>query len=202
MPDKYPNFSALAQREVRDRDFSVRRKQRLGANAIVAPHGGGIEPGTSELAEAIAGDDLSFYAFEGTKLHGNRDLHITSTRFDEPEFLELIANLPICITVHGEGSSKEAVFMGGLNGKIASQIRASLESSGFKVEIHDNKNLQGIEQANICNRGTTGRGVQLELSEGLRRTFFEGLARKGRKVTKDPFRRFVAAVRKGIVEAV
>ena len=32
---------------------------------IIAPHGGGIEPGTSELAIAIAGEELSFAVFEG-----------------------------------------------------------------------------------------------------------------------------------------
>jgi phage replication-related protein YjqB (UPF0714/DUF867 family) len=201
MPDRYSNFSALAQVEVRDRDFSVRHKQRRGANAIIAPHGGGIEPGTSELAEAIADDDLSFYTFEGKKPRGNSDLHITSTRFDEPECLALLAKSPICITVHGEGSSKEVIFMGGLDNIMACRIRISLQRHRFRVEVHNNKNLKGTEQVNICNRGTTGRGVQLELSEGLRQTFFENLTRKGREVKEEPFHRFVAAVREAIVEA-
>jgi phage replication-related protein YjqB (UPF0714/DUF867 family) len=52
--------------------------------AVIAPHGGGIEPGTSELATAIAGDDFSLYLFEGLKSAGNGELHITSTNFDEP----------------------------------------------------------------------------------------------------------------------
>jgi poly-gamma-glutamate hydrolase-like protein len=60
--------------------------------ALVAPHGGGIEPGTSELADAIAASDLSFYTFEGLKPSGNTDLHITSTRFDEPMCLTLLAS--------------------------------------------------------------------------------------------------------------
>jgi phage replication-related protein YjqB (UPF0714/DUF867 family) len=46
------------------------------ALAILAPHGGGIEPGTSELAEAVAGEGLSFYAFEGLKRSGNAVLHV------------------------------------------------------------------------------------------------------------------------------
>jgi phage replication-related protein YjqB (UPF0714/DUF867 family) len=201
MPDRYCNFSALAQKEVRDRDFSIRHKYRPGANAIVAPHGGGIEPGTSELAEAIAGEDLSFYAFEGKKPRRNCDLHITSARFDEPECLELLANSPICITVHGERSPEQVVFIGGLDKIMASRICTSLRRREFDVKIHDNKNLQGIEQANICNRGMMGRGVQLELGEGLRRTFFENLTRKGRKVKKERFHLFVAAVREAIVKA-
>jgi phage replication-related protein YjqB (UPF0714/DUF867 family) len=72
----------------------------------VAPHGGGIEPGTSELADAIAGSDLSFYTFEGLKSSGNTDLHITSTRFDEPMCLTLLASSSVVVTLHGEHSTK------------------------------------------------------------------------------------------------
>ena len=32
--------------------------------------------------------------------------------------------------------------------------------------------------ANICNRGQSGRGCQLEISKGLRLTLFEGLGRR------------------------
>jgi Poly-gamma-glutamate hydrolase len=74
--------------------------------ALVAPHGGGIEPGTSELADAIAGSDLSFYTFEGLKSSGNTDLHITSTRFDEPMCLTLLASSSVVVTLHGEHSTK------------------------------------------------------------------------------------------------
>ena len=77
-------------------NFSVRYKDRDSAYAIIAPHGGGIEPGTTELAEAIARNDFSFYTFEGKKRTSNRDLHLTATRFDEPDFFgasQEVANL-------------------------------------------------------------------------------------------------------------
>jgi len=199
MPDKYSNFADLARMEVGN--FSFRHKHRRGANTIIAPHGGGIEPGTSELAEAIARDDFSLYTFDGKKTSGNGDLHLKRTRFDEPECLELLAKSPTCIAIHGEGSAKEVVFLGGLDHVAADRIRVSLESRGFKVDIHENPRLQGTDPANICNRGTTGCGVQLELSEGLRRTFFEKLTpRKGREVKTERFFQFVAALREAILE--
>jgi phage replication-related protein YjqB (UPF0714/DUF867 family) len=34
-------------------------------SAPVAPHSGGIEPGTSEVADAVASDEFGFYAIEG-----------------------------------------------------------------------------------------------------------------------------------------
>jgi phage replication-related protein YjqB (UPF0714/DUF867 family) len=41
--------------------------------AVVALHGGGIEPGSSEIANDIAGEESSFYAFEGLKAPDNTD---------------------------------------------------------------------------------------------------------------------------------
>jgi phage replication-related protein YjqB (UPF0714/DUF867 family) len=55
MPDKYKSFSELNEKEKRDLDFCIRLQERIGTTAVIAPHGGGIEPGTSEIAEAVAG---------------------------------------------------------------------------------------------------------------------------------------------------
>jgi phage replication-related protein YjqB (UPF0714/DUF867 family) len=84
----------------------VRLRKRDGVAALIAPHGGGIEPGTSEVADAIAATDFSFYAFEGIKADGNRrDLHITSRRFDEPRCVDLVKASPQVISIHGEDSN-------------------------------------------------------------------------------------------------
>src|SRR5918912_1062843 len=79
MADKYPNFEVLSRNETSGIDFRILVRQAAAAFAIVAPHGGGIEPGTSEIADAIAAEEFSFYAFEGLKSSGNGVLHITST---------------------------------------------------------------------------------------------------------------------------
>ncbi len=54
MTDKYPNFATLEQHERSGIDYCVLVRREEPAFAIVAPHGGGIEPGTSEIADAIA----------------------------------------------------------------------------------------------------------------------------------------------------
>ena len=90
MKDKYDSFSQLAKSETKGQDYRVCLVDRDSTTAVIAPHGGGIELGTSEVAEAIAADDFSFYAFEGIKSAGNRDLHITSTQFDEPACVALV----------------------------------------------------------------------------------------------------------------
>jgi phage replication-related protein YjqB (UPF0714/DUF867 family) len=196
--DRYDSFDDLRKHAVEGRDFQIRTTTRPGQVAVIAPHGGAIEPGTSELAEAIAGTAFSFYAFEGTQPSDNRDLHITSTRFREPRCEALVAASPLVITIHGEDSEDEAVFIGGLAGEALRAVRESLEAAGFSVERHANPALQGESRDNICNRGSRREGVQLELSSGLRSTFFEGLTRRGRRKTTDRFAAFVEAVRNGV----
>jgi phage replication-related protein YjqB (UPF0714/DUF867 family) len=65
MLDQYTNFQQLARAHMIGVDFEIRLREVPGAILVLAPHGGAIEPGTSEIANAIAGKDYSFYAFIG-----------------------------------------------------------------------------------------------------------------------------------------
>lgn len=199
MQDRYKNFFWSLPKEKEGTDFLVRWRECPDAVVIVAPHGGGIEPGTSELAEAIAGDDFSFYAFDGIKETGNAVLHITSAGFDEPHCVALVTASPRVVTIHGEDSEAAVVFLGGLDKELGSRIRASLQADGFTVKTHNSPNLQGTDTGNISNRGLSGRGVQLELSSGSRESFFQSLTRSGRQRRTEQFSKFVNAVRRGIM---
>ncbi|ABI57137.1 poly-gamma-glutamate hydrolase family protein [Alkalilimnicola ehrlichii MLHE-1] len=200
--DRYSNFKALKAEQTEGRDFRVQVAVRdEAAVAVIAPHGGAIEPGTSELAFAIAGEQFSFAIFEGTKVAKNRDLHITSTNFDEPRCVEVVARSRTAVAIHGENSPGETVFAGGADALLRSQISEALAEAGFTVRKHENPNLQGTSRANICNRGTSGAGVQLELSRGLRSTLFESLNKAGRARQTDVFYKFVDAVRQGLIRA-
>jgi phage replication-related protein YjqB (UPF0714/DUF867 family) len=199
MPDKYPNFEELSQNETSGIDFGIALRRARDAFAIVAPHGGGIEAGTSEIADAIADEDFSFYAFEGLKSSGNADLHITSTHFDEPMCLTLVGRSEVVVTIHGEDSDEDPiVFVGGRDSELGDSLTTGLTAEGFDVRQHPD--LQGLEPDNVCNRGTTGAGVQLELSRRLRRQMFSSLSRKGRKCTTLRFHEFVNAIRSVLEE--
>jgi phage replication-related protein YjqB (UPF0714/DUF867 family) len=52
-----------------------------------------------------------------------------------------------------------------------------------------------VNPLNICNRSRLERGVQLEISMGLRRLMFRYLSRTERKNTTRLFEEFVAALR-------
>ena len=183
--DTYSSFADLAKHAEEGRDFEVRIQERLGTTVIIAPHGGGIEPGTSEIAEAIAGNDLSLYLFEGIRDENNRELHITSTRFDEPRCADLVADSPRAIAIHGEECPDETVFLGGRDQALLNRVRDSLAAAGFHVAKDSKPELHGLAEANICNRVQSKRGLQVELSNGLRSAFFSSLARAGRK-TRSP----------------
>jgi len=205
MADKYCNFEELASNEEAGVAYRILVRRATRPFAIVAPHGGGIEPGTSEIADAIAGDDVaarmhSFYAFEGLKPRHNTDLHITSTHFDEPMCLVVVGASERVVTIHGEESTEdgEGVFLGGLDEVTGAGVREKLEAAGFNVRRHPRRDLQGLDVENICNRGTSGVGVQLELSHAVRETFFESLTRKGRQHPTARFGDFVEAMRRAL----
>jgi phage replication-related protein YjqB (UPF0714/DUF867 family) len=197
--DVYRNFAELNGTESEGIDFYISAVKREGSNiVIVAPHGGAIEPGTSEVAKEVANNDLSLAIFEGIKPKGNKRLHITSTNFDEPRCVELVQESDTVVAIHGEGSDELSVFLGGRDDELCVHLKAVLERYGYAVKTHGNPDLHGLAAENICNRGRHGTGVQLELSSGLRQTFFQSLTDKGRKKSTDELVRFAAAVRESL----
>jgi phage replication-related protein YjqB (UPF0714/DUF867 family) len=71
-----------------------------------------------------------------------------------------------------------------------------MNNRGKRVREHEDPDLQGREPKNLCNRGTSRAGVQLELSRAVRKTMYESLTRAGRKKPTARFEVFVSAVRK------
>jgi len=168
MADRYKSYTDLAAENRRGVDYDVRSENRGSAVIIIAPHGGTTEPETSALAEAIAGNDLSFYAFEAFKKGAHSDFHITSHRFDEPVGLDIVGKSTTAVAIHGrKDDGTDTVWLGGRNEVLRDAIGAALRDAGFGAEL--NTTLPGVHEANICNRTISGEGVQLELSRSLRK---------------------------------
>ena len=171
MADLYDSFAALAAREIEGVDYLIRVDERASPFAIVAPHGGLIERGASEIAAAIAADRFSLYCFEGLTKVDDRSLHITSTRFDEPRALALVSASELAIGVHGRKDQGDmaSIWVGGLHEGLRDAICAALDAVGFSAKsVGEGHRLSGRDPANICNRGQCGAGVQLELPKRLR----------------------------------
>lgn len=169
-PYVYGSFTELEQNEVRGVDYEIEVENRHSPIAIVAPHGGAIEIGSTEIARAIAGEDYSFYSLVGMKPKGNRIMHMSSMHFDEPRAVALVAASEYVLTVHGKkGDEVEDVVVGGLELALCEQLIRVLKESGFNALNADNyPHLRGVKPTNICNLGTSNMGNQLEVSQKLR----------------------------------
>jgi phage replication-related protein YjqB (UPF0714/DUF867 family) len=171
IPNDFRCYGDLAQRYVEGVDYSVHVMPRAQSRvAVLAPHGGRIEGRTSEIARLIAGDEHGLYLFEGLRTTGDNfdRLHLASHRFDEPRALDLIASCDTVVAVHGYAAPGPDVLLGGLNERLKELVAQALAEIGFSCLI-DGHRFPGRHPHNICNRGRSGGGVQLELSEGLRK---------------------------------
>jgi phage replication-related protein YjqB (UPF0714/DUF867 family) len=196
--DTYTNFAELAHQERRNEDYTIICRDLHSGVAIMAPHGGGIEPGTVDIADTIAGDSFTFYAFKGLKRIGNKVLHLNSNIFDEPIAVKVSHEADIVVSIHGSRGAEEMVLVGGRHEQLKQAIMMALKTGGFKASICEIQGLRGIQPDNLCNRCKTGKGVQLELSRGLREKLFYQLGHRSLRVKTVLFFRFVDIV-KGVL---
>lgn len=166
----------------------------------MAPHGGGIEPGTTEIAEAVAGDVHTFYTFSGLKVRGNAKFHIPSKRFDEPLGIEIAKNSRSILTIHGCKGNEEIVYIGGKGKRLKAKIRKALLDANFSVR--ETSRFPGKNPLNICNRSRSCKGVQIEISAGLRRKLFRDLPGVNRKNSARRFEQLVLALRGALSEHI
>jgi phage replication-related protein YjqB (UPF0714/DUF867 family) len=195
---RYDSFRTLRLDQKKGVDYNIRIRSGGSGIAVMAIHGGGIEPGTTEIAEAVAGRCHGFYTFSGLKPSGNFCLHITSTRFDEPQGVRLAEKSRTVVVIHGCADPDPVVYIGGRHAVLKQHLRNALQDAGFRVS--ETVRFPGVNPDNICNRCGAKRGVQLEISIGLRRLMFGDLKRSQRKQPLPVFYRFVAAVQRGIAK--
>lgn len=198
--DKYSNFAELRRNEHEGEDYRILVEERYSKVVIIAPHGGRIEPGTSEIARGLAGSEFSLYCFEGRKPKGNFvALHITSNQFDEPKCVQLVGRSQIAVAVHGCEGKNEVVYVGGLDKELKIEVIKGFSNAGFKAK-EDSSIHSGCDIQNICNRTSSEKGLQLEITRGLRRAMFKGIRARERENTTPLFSKFVAAVREVLLK--
>ena len=166
-PDKYICFKTLAENERLGKDYRIQLSDVGSSVSLIAPHGGRIEPHTCQIAKKIAGQTFNYYCFEGLKEKNNRDLHITSHRFDEPRAVNLVESSEMVITIHAMKAVRRVIIIGGKDKPLGRKIKAALKTVGLTCKIADTR-FAGVHPDNICNRGKRKKGVQLEVSRGLR----------------------------------
>lgn len=161
-------FKGRTRNLVQGRDYQIRTIFRRSEILVMAFHGGKVEPGTSEIAEAIATSEFSLYCLDSLEKRANSLLHIGSHRFDELRALQMISKSSVIITVHGQNDRvNEFIIVGGLNSELRSYVEKALRTAGFETRPLTPR-LAGYNPANICNKGRSSPGVQLEISRKLR----------------------------------
>lgn len=171
MEKEVPNFAALkgAKKENKDYRVVVRSGSNTGGALVMTPHGGGIERHVSMVTAAVAGGDLDMYCFEGTMGDGNAELHITSENFDEDRAIELLRTKSTVVAIHGRADEGDVdtIYLGGKDADLVAAIDEGLRAAGLKTKGSGHR-FPGMKDSNIVNRGSTGRGAQLELPQSLR----------------------------------
>jgi phage replication-related protein YjqB (UPF0714/DUF867 family) len=191
--DNYRHFDQLRRVEKEGVDYRIRWRLEDSGIAILSIHGGDIEPGTSEIADAIAGSSHTFYAFEGIKPADNRSLHLTSTVFNEPIGLEIVCLSEIIVSIHGCHEKEAVVYLGGMDRELRKCIHRHLVGAGF-LTVENSTKYPGRDPANICNICGRGMGIQMEISRGLRAQLFKDLTPRGRRLPTENLGRFALAV--------
>ncbi|MEV6977265.1 poly-gamma-glutamate hydrolase family protein [Kitasatospora sp. NPDC093806] len=174
-------------------DQGAATRAALVRTTVIAPHGGGIEGGTSELCLAIAGyhpADLAptpaagpvhdFWMFEGMRSSGNSSLHVTSTHCDDTTARAVCAGSLNVLSLHGCTAAQagleagaQAVLVGGLNATFRQYLMEEFAAAGIRaVTASGEEEIAGISPENICNRSLLGMGAQLEMTTELRAAMF------------------------------
>lgn len=100
------------------------------------------------------------------------------------------------LALHGSAEQEEVFYVDGRDARLARRLCESLNAAGFAAQLDNTADHPGrLAAANICNQDRSGRDRQLEISNGLRLTLFEGSKRQQRKHTTAQFEAFVAAVK-------
>lgn len=222
--DIYASNSDLYRNRAEGTDFG-RRSRRHGAfdndptargpvalSTVVAPHGGGIEPGTSELCMAIAGyhpatlvatggPTYDYWMLEGLLSTNNSDLHVTTTHCDDATARSLCGGARTVLSLHGctvsAADGMGAVLVGGRNTELRDLLIARLDDAGFDaVDATSHPSLGGVAAENLTNRGLLGAGAQLEIITPVRNAMFTVNTHSQRKnTTTATFWSFTAACR-------
>lgn len=170
MADHYNSMRELKGYET---DWTIETNQNSHPVLSIAPHGGGIECGTSELALLVSQKlNCNFFTFKGQLPNGNSRLHVTSSHYNDQLALALTKQVDYTISIHGyRDTEEESTYIGGTNEELKGLIKKHLESRGFKI-LEAPKHLAGKSRKNINNKNKFQSSVQLELSTKLRKSFF------------------------------
>ncbi len=191
MPWSYQEIIGAGYESGRDFAVGTGNIDNIERCLLVSPHGGSIEPGTTDVMLAVANlGQWAHYNFQGQLPRRNwRELHIPSTHFDEPRLLGLLPQARFVLSFHGESDDeRRTICVGGLyhHGRETFIACLAEDLAHLRVTVSDalqmqNEGIAGRSRQNITNRGTLEAGVQVEFSQGTRHLLFRNLNQSSRR---------------------
>lgn len=149
-----------------------------GPLGLIAMHGGGIEPGTEEIARFVAyHSGASLYVYAGRRATGNLSLHRPShdMRIEErPLVVRFLNHVNTAISIHGHGRNYNCAYVGGLQQSMVQLfVELARPTLSHYEWISDPEiippGMRGQSPSNIVNL-PAAQGMQLELPAQLRQT--------------------------------
>lgn len=168
LAQKLSSYKELLTTKKEGTDFEVKTRSAPVNILVMAIHGGTIEPATTELADAVAGDKFSFYSFSGLT-DDYLGLHLTSTDFDEPRLSTLTHVAEKCLSFHGLKDNEVDFCVGGAHAQKRKAYVLLLSQKFPKwrsCELCCPPN-SGTSKNNVVNRCKSD-GVQIEMGQRLR----------------------------------
>lgn len=173
--DTYRSMSELFAHTTEGKDWVKERSNRNSNVLIIAPHGGNIEKGTTDLTKLIADKgNYDYYAFNAIRDYKNNELHVTSTNYDDQDLINSNYNRDISIAIHGMSDAQyyNTVLVGGRNFRLMDLISQELKGLNYIVK-EPTGYLAGRDKRNVVNFNKNGMGIQLEITRDIRKSFFK-----------------------------
>lgn len=170
MPQHIDYASGLSSEEFRE--YGCRR----GPVGVFAIHGGGIEPGTEQLARYLVENTLaSAYVFSGRRGKRNIALHLPSYRFvrlGSALLKQILSDVQTVLSLHGHNRADRDIYLAGTNLDLLHAVIRALASylPAYKVSEDPalvDRRLRALDSRNLVNLPPHG-GVQIELPRSLR----------------------------------
>ena len=98
--DKYHSMKELQNETIENEDWEIMTEDRDSDVTILAIHGGGIEPATSEIGSLLMKGNLiisSLTVFEQKETM----VHVTSINYDNDIAMNLVKSSERAVTIHG-----------------------------------------------------------------------------------------------------
>ena len=85
---------------------------------------------------------------------------VTSHLFSEPLFVTIVEQYRCVISIHGMNTINPIVWVGGRDTRLVKQFRSAMGLGAQRPPA----NLRGVHPMNVVNRGSSHKGVQLEIA--------------------------------------